>query len=90
LKFDRLDFSLNSINSDAMLYAKHEGDMERHQRLIWIGVACALIFFAWIFRYGAKEGTYGTSLVTDRWTGTVYRCGVYVGDDHKLGCKKIF
>ena len=45
---------------------------------------------AWMFRYDAKDSGYGTLLVTDRWTGNVYRCGVAVSQKVTDGCLKKF
>jgi hypothetical protein len=45
---------------------------------------------AWMFRYDAKDSGYGTLLVTDRWTGNVYRCGVVVPPKTTDGCVKKF
>ena len=54
--------------------------------------ACALVVVgaAWMFRYDAKDSGYGTLLVTDRWTGSVYRCGVVVSQKITDGCVKKF
>ena len=45
---------------------------------------------AWMFRYDAKDSGYGTLLVTDRWTGTVYRCGGVVPQKNTDGCVRKF
>jgi hypothetical protein len=64
-----------------------EGAMSKFQIFILAGFLVALVGAAWMFRYDAKHSGLG-SLVTDRWTGTVYRCRVLVGD--ALGCEKEF
>jgi hypothetical protein len=53
-------------------------------------LALAVLGGAWMFRYDAKDSGYGTLLVTDRWTGNVYRCGVVVSQKITDGCVKKF
>ena len=56
-------------------------------RLVIVGLLLAVIVGgAWMFRYDTKAGAYTTSIVLDRWTGNVYRCGVYVDWEANTGC----
>jgi hypothetical protein len=49
----------------------------------------AVALAAWMFRYDAKPSVSTTTIVTDRWTGAVYRCGLYVKGLEK-GCERQF
>ena len=53
--------------------------------LVLFGLAVALA--GWMFRYDTKpQGP--LSLVTDRWTGSVYVCGLY--ENGEQTCKRQF
>ena len=52
--------------------------------------ALVVLGAAWMLRYDAKDAGYGTLLVTDRWTGNVYRCGVVIPNKNADGCVKKF
>jgi hypothetical protein len=59
-------------------------------RLATAALVLVVLGGAWMFRYDAKDSGYGTLLVTDRWTGSVYRCGVVVPPKTTEGCAKKF
>jgi hypothetical protein len=48
-------------------------------------LALVVLGSAWMFRYDAKDSGYGTLLVTDRWTASVYRCTVMVPQKTPMG-----
>jgi hypothetical protein len=60
---------------------------------VLIGAALlTIVFFAWMLRYDAKPvpNTLGLSLVTDRWTGRVYKCGMLETAATPDGCARQF
>lgn len=83
---DRLDPTERKVR-DGAVFVRGAVNTTGLYRLAVIGLLVgAIAGGAWMFRYDTKAGAYTTSIVLDRWTGTVYRCGVYVDRDANTGC----
>ena len=66
--------------------------MLTNRNVLLCGVACSLLFAAWMFRYDSKPADKDglSTVVTDRWTGTVYTCSPWVRAKTGQSCERVF